>query len=458
MAPGTQNGSEKAHLDTVDTTDEVKPFIVGESKKDSEFGAPKDVYNAVYFIMLLHGIGCLMPWNMFITIAGKYFVGYKMLERTDNGTLVETYYSTEFFGFLGMFSQLPNLLLNLINIFVRMRGGLKPRIAISLCIVGAVCIFTMCFIFVDSNTWVFGFFVMTMFSVAILNGANGVYQNSIYGVASAFPPKFTNAILIGNNICGTFVSIISILTILLSDDVRFAALFYFLVAFFTIVACLVSFFMLERFDFYVYYARKANQKNGDEEGQQQEEEHISMERYAEVLKQAWPQMFNVFCIFFVTLSIFPTIQVDIKLYREDGVYDFFIPQKLYEAITTFLLFNVCATIGSTLANSYQWPNPKTLWIPVVLRLLLIPAFMFCNFRPAVRTWKVFFYNEWIFIVLSIIMAVSSGYLSSMGMMFAPHVVEPKNSRIAGMMAAFFLIFGVCCGILNTFVIGSVIEW
>ncbi|KIH52910.1 hypothetical protein ANCDUO_16979, partial [Ancylostoma duodenale] len=33
------------------------------------------------------------------------------------------------------------------------------------------------------------------------------------------------------------------------------------------------------------------------------------------------------------------------------------------------------------------PKPRFLWIPVVLRMLFIPFFMFCNYQPAgkVRT-------------------------------------------------------------------------
>uniref|UniRef100_A0A914RL75 Uncharacterized protein n=1 Tax=Parascaris equorum TaxID=6256 RepID=A0A914RL75_PAREQ len=53
-----------------------------------------------------------------------------------------------------------------------------------------------------------------MLTVVILNGANGIYQNSLYGLVSAFPQQFTNAIVLGNNLCGTFVSVISIFTLI----------------------------------------------------------------------------------------------------------------------------------------------------------------------------------------------------------------------------------------------------
>lgn len=39
----------------------------------NESSAPVDKYNFVYWIMFLQGIGCLFPWNAFIS-APDYFV------------------------------------------------------------------------------------------------------------------------------------------------------------------------------------------------------------------------------------------------------------------------------------------------------------------------------------------------------------------------------------------------
>ena len=57
------------------------------------------------------------------------------------------------------------------------------------------------------------FFWLTMLTVVVLNAANGLYQNSIYGFVSDFPAQFINAIVIGNNACGILVSVIAILGI-----------------------------------------------------------------------------------------------------------------------------------------------------------------------------------------------------------------------------------------------------
>lgn len=44
-----------------------------------------------------------------------------------------------------------------------------------------------------------------------------------------------------------------------------------------------------------------------------------------VYLQVWIQCFNVWCIFFVTLTLFPAVMADIAYYSETGKYDFFIP-------------------------------------------------------------------------------------------------------------------------------------
>ncbi|KIH42681.1 hypothetical protein ANCDUO_27330 [Ancylostoma duodenale] len=53
------------------------------------------------------------------------------------------------------------------------------------------------------------------------------------------------------------------------------------------------------------------------------------------------------------------------------------------------------------------------------RLLFIPFFAFCNYRPLTRTWPVLFPNTMLYVVMGIIMSVSSGYLSGLAMMYAP---------------------------------------
>jgi len=116
---------------------------------------------------------------------------------------------------LGACSQIPNLLLNLLNLFVVVKGaGLVCRIFSSLYVILGIILLTIALIFVPLTSWPFTFFTITMLSVVLLNSANGVYQNSIYGLIADFPAHFTNAVILGNNTCGIFISLLAILTLL----------------------------------------------------------------------------------------------------------------------------------------------------------------------------------------------------------------------------------------------------
>ncbi|VDM48733.1 unnamed protein product [Toxocara canis] len=56
-----------------------------------------------------------------------------------------------------------------------------------------------------------GFFWLTMMLVVALNAANGVYQNSLFGIAADLPPNVTASIMIGNNLCGAFCAVVAMI-------------------------------------------------------------------------------------------------------------------------------------------------------------------------------------------------------------------------------------------------------
>lgn len=74
--------------------------------------------------------------------------------------------------------------------------------------------------------------------------ANGVYQNTVYGMAAKLPPKYTGVVIIGSNISGTFVTVISIISELFSPNSRTAAIYYFIAALFILLLCFDTYFAL----------------------------------------------------------------------------------------------------------------------------------------------------------------------------------------------------------------------
>lgn len=271
---------------------------------------------------------------------------------------------------------------------------------------------------------------------------NGIYQSTVFGTVAVLPPKYTGSVVLGANICGCFATVISILYTSLFTSKRTSAIFYFVTAIIVLLGCVGTYFALPFNQFFMHY--KTISKNNEKSSESKTGSNIS---YWTIFKQAFPQLLNVFSIFFVTLSVFPAIHSDIK--RSP---DFPIEEEYYTLITCFLTFNVFAMLGSLTTTWIQWPPPGFLVIPVMLRIVFLPLMLFCNYQPKTveRTMPVLIYNDWIYWIIAIVMAYSSGYLSSLGMMYTPQTVDSENQIIAGMFAAACLVTGIFCGVLFSY--------
>ncbi|XP_035206962.1 equilibrative nucleoside transporter 3-like isoform X2 [Stegodyphus dumicola] len=425
-------------------TDELN-FKTSTPKADIDGMPPKDRLNLVFLILMLHGIGTLMPWNMFIT-ASSYFVDFKLNINDTDGSTEE--YRQHFLSYLGVASQVPNVICNALNIFVQFGGGnLTFRIIGSVLVEIIIFIITVILAMLDSSTWPGAFFYMTMASVVVINMANGIYQNSLYGLAAKLPMKYSMAIILGANTSGTFTSLISILSIAASPNQRTAAIYYFITALFVLLACVDTYFALPLIRFYRYHDRLEQKAITDSRTSS------SQPPYCKILCKIWPQCFNVFFVFFVTLTIFPAIHAEIKPIDPN----FIIPDVYFTPITTYLCFNFFAMVGSMVPNWIKWPGPKFLCVPVILRVLFIPFFMLCNYIPSRRRIPVFITNDWAYFGGAVALGFTSGYYSSLAMMYAPRCVETEHASIAGMIAALFLVLGIVCGVNFTFFVSWLVE-
>lgn len=409
---------------------------------DLETNPPRDRWKLVYLTLVLHGVGTLMPWNMFIT-AKSYFIDYKLgYEYTG----VHSEYATNFLAYVGLAAQGPNILFNWLNIFMNLGGNLTTRIVWSILMEVIAFVVTVVLVIIDTSAWPGIFFACTMGTVVFLNMANGIYQNTVYGMAAKLPPTYTGAVVLGSNVSGAFTAIINIISIRFTPDDRTAAIYYFITALFILLACFDTYFALPLNRFYRYHelvhqkqlASKKSANAGSE----------PKVPYWKIFRQTSPQLFNVFFIFFVTLSIFPAVHSDVRVSDEN----FFISNKYYVSVLCFLTFNVTAMIGSWLSSIYAWPGRRGLVVPVILRALFIPAFLFCNYQPKgiTRSLPVLIHDDIVYWGIAVFMGLSSGYFSSLAMMYCPRMVDPQYAAQAGMFGAACLITGVGAGIGASF--------
>ncbi|VDN33888.1 unnamed protein product [Dibothriocephalus latus] len=86
--------------------------MIEEEQKRCKQATPKDTWNLAYVFLFIHGVGFLLPWNVFIN-AREYFVDYKL--NTTSSRNVD--YRIHFVSYLGICAQLPNLIMAAWNTF-----------------------------------------------------------------------------------------------------------------------------------------------------------------------------------------------------------------------------------------------------------------------------------------------------------------------------------------------------
>lgn len=167
----------------------------------------------------------------------------------------------------------------------------------------------------------------------------------------------------------------------------------------------------------------------------------AFKKYIYIIRRIWVQLLNIILIYMVSLSIFPALNA--RIISTDNL----VSEKYFAPIFCFLFFNLFATVGNFIAQYVQWPGPKYLLVFCLARIAFIPFFLYCNYYPSdMRTLPVIFDRDWMYISGAIAMAVSSGYLSSLVMMYIPKCVHPDLSATAGMFAALTIILGILIGI------------
>lgn len=76
-----------------------------------------------------------------------------------------------------------------------------------------------------------------------ISGFNAIFQNCVYGVAARLPAAYMGAVVLGCNVCGTLVVLLSWMSKNFGD-LRTAAIYYFIGGMFVLLICFDSYFAL----------------------------------------------------------------------------------------------------------------------------------------------------------------------------------------------------------------------
>lgn len=439
--------------------------------------APRDKYNAVWLIFFILGLGTLLPWNFFMT-ASAYFTSrlkdptITTFNQSGNGTAegVETrsVLESKFNNVMTLCAMVPLLIFTCLNSFIHQRVPQKFRIVGSLAIIFVVFLITAILVKVDMEP--LSFFTITMIKIVCINSFGAILQGSLFGLAGILPTTYTTPIMSGQGLAGTFAAFSMICALTTGSALQDSAFGYFITACAVILIAIMSYFVLPKMEFFQYYIESnGSHPSADEENKMDllKKEDSSEKRPVvsltegearptvsvfNIFKQIWVMALSVCFIFTVTIGTFPAVTVDVKstvAAPGEGWELFFIP------VSCFLLFNLMDWAGRSLTALCMWPGKDSKLLPllVVLRIVFIPLFIFCNVQP--RSNPVLFHHDAWYIAFMIFFAFSNGYLASLCMCYGPKKVAPHEAETAGAIMAFFLSLGLALGAAVSFVFRAI---
>ncbi|XP_013388911.1 equilibrative nucleoside transporter 3 isoform X2 [Lingula anatina] len=437
-------------MDSESTNDE-EPLI---SRDDP----PKDRFNAVYCIFYIIGIATLLPWNFFIT--AKQYFDYKLRNLTFTSLndwenpLDETSMQIQFENYVSICAMVPNILFMFLNAALTKVISAKVRLVCSFTVMIIMFIVTIVLVKIDTDTWQTEFFIATLASVVFLNMGSSVLQGASLGLASLFPEGYTQAVMGGMAMGGTFAAVANVISIAAGSSATQSAFYYFMLAAIVLIIALIAYLSLPLLKFARYYLEiKDDESLESINGSQPIVDHTVHQKthFRIILKRVWVLGTSVLLVFFVTLSVFPAIISHTESVAGPSE-SLSLNGKYFTPVVCFVLFNLGDLTGRTVAGWVQYPKEKSVLLPIltVLRIGFIPLFLLCNFQPRKHGVPVVFDSDVYPVVFILIFAVSNGYLGTLCMIYGPKHVPAGDMEAAGAIMSVFLTVGLGLGSLFSF--------
>ncbi|XP_036079950.1 equilibrative nucleoside transporter 4 isoform X2 [Rousettus aegyptiacus] len=416
----------------------------------AEEPVPDDRYHAIYFAMLLAGVGFLLPYNSFITD-----VDY--LHHKFPGTSIVFDMSLTYILVALVAVLLNNALVERLSLHSRITAGyllaLGPLLFISVC-----------------DVWLQLFsreqaYAINLAAVGTVAFGCTVQQSSFYGYTGMLPKRYTQGVMTGESTAGVMVSLSRILTKLLLPDELASTLIFFLVSAGLELLCFLLHLLVRRSRFVLHHTVRpragyrvhhdvaaggvcfenqgsALADSGSPRDSPAHEVVISSRgayvrfdaprprapwswssfrallrhRYA-VARVIWADMLSIAVTYFITLCLFPGLESEIR----HCVLGEWLP------ILAMAVFNLSDFVGKILAAlPVDWRGTHLLACSC-LRAVFIPLFILCVYpsgTPALRhpAWPCIF---------SLLVGISNGYFGSVPMILAAGNVGPTQRELAG---------------------------
>ncbi|XWS34822.1 hypothetical protein CRYUN_Cryun21dG0070200 [Craigia yunnanensis] len=388
---------------------------------------PEDKFHLAYIIYFTLGVGYLLPWNAFIT-AVDYF-SYLYPEASVDRVFAVVY-------------MLIGLVCLLIIVFYAHKSEAYVRInvGLGLFVVALLVVPVMDAVYIKGRVGLYDGFYVTVGALSLAGIADALVQGGLIGAAGELPERYMQAVVAGTAGSGVLVSVLRILTKAVfsqdADGLRKSANLYFSTSIVVMFICIVLYNVAHKLPVMKYYEELKIEAVKEEK---EEKGPLTGPVWRATLWNIVGTVkwygFGVILLYVVTLSIFPG-------YITEDVHSLFL--KDWYPILLITGYNVFDLVGKSLTAVYLLENAKVAIVACVVRLLFFPLYIGCLHGPQ------FFRTEIPVSILTCLLGLTNGYLTSVLMIMAPKSVQIQHAETAGTVMVLFLVIGLASG--------SVIAW
>ncbi|XP_028794852.1 equilibrative nucleotide transporter 1 [Neltuma alba] len=388
---------------------------------------PEDKWHLAYIIYFIIGLGYLLPWNAFIT-AVDYF-SYLYPETSVDRIFAVVYMLV---GLVSLFIII--LYSHRSHVYVRINVGLG-LLTLALLIVPIIDA-----VYIKGRVGLYDGFYVTVAAVGLSGLGDALVQGGIVGSAGELPDRYMQATIAGTAASGVLISFLRIFTkAVYSQDaagLRKSANLYFSVAIVVMFICTVLYNVAHKLPVMRYYNElKVLAVTEDEEVQGPLTSSVWRATLWDIVGRVKWYGFGILLVYIVTLAIFPgyiTEDVSSRLLKN------------WYPILLITCYNVFDLVGKSLTAVYLLENPKIAVGSCIARLIFFPLFLMCLHGPKI------FRTEIPVTILTGLLGLTNGYLTSVLMILAPNVVKLQHAEAAGTVMVLFLVVGLAAG--------SVVAW
>ncbi|CAK7349793.1 unnamed protein product, partial [Dovyalis caffra] len=384
---------------------------------------PKDTFHLAYIIYFTLGLGFLLPWNAFITAVDYFSYIYPDVS-------VDRIFSVAY-----MVVGLAGLVVIILFYAHKSDAYLRINLGLGLFVVSLLVVPVMDAVYIKGRVGLYDGFYVTVGTLALSGLADALVQGGLIGAAGELPERYMQAVVAGTAASGVLVSILRILTKAVypqdSHGLRKSAILYFAVGIVVMAICLVFHNVAHRLPVMKYYTDlkvRAVIEDKEEKGS------LSGARWRSALLEIvcsvqWYGV-GIVIIYIVTLSIFPG-------YITEDVHSEVL--KDWYSVILIAGYNVFDLVGKSLTAVYLLKNAKVAIGGCFVRLLFYPLFYGCLHGPK------FFRTEIPVTILTCLLGLTNGYLTSVLMILAPKVVPLQHAETAGIVIVLYLVVGLAAG-------------